>query len=88
MDEKLREIQIGDRIFIDEGTEAFGAVRGLAPAGRDEIVAYIENAGDFRVPAHAVRSVHDAKVILDSSQLGAQILNAMAHAHDSEIRGL
>jgi len=88
MDEKLREIQMGAVIIMDEGSDGLETVGGLGPAWGDEIVAYIENAGDLRVPAHAVRSVHDAKVILDSSQLGAQILNAMAHAHDSEIRGL
>jgi hypothetical protein len=82
MDEKLQRIQTGDQVFIDERSEKFGAVRGVAPGGRNEIIVYIQNGGNYAVPVQAIRGVHDAKVILDTSRLQGQILNAIAHAHD------
>jgi hypothetical protein len=88
MNERLREIRIGDQVFIDDNTEEVGAVRDLAPGGRDEIVIYIENGGEFAVPIAAICSVHDEKVVLDSHQLERPILDAVARAHDREVPGL
>jgi hypothetical protein len=88
MDEKLREIRIGDQVFIDDNTEDVGAVRGVAPGGREEVVIYIENGGEFFVPVAAIDSVHDGKVVLASQHLDRPILDAVAHAHDREVPGL
>jgi hypothetical protein len=82
MDEKLQGIQTGDQVFIDDRSEKFGAVRGVAPGGRNEIIVYIQNGGNFEVPVQAIRSVHDAKVILDSSQLQGPIRNAIVYAQE------
>ena len=59
----------------------------FARDGRAEIIVYIENAGDFIVPAGAIRSVHDGKVVLDSARLDQDLLDAIGHAHDRERRG-
>jgi hypothetical protein len=77
-------IEIGYQVFVEEGGEECGAVREVAPEERDEIVVYIENAGDFSVPTQAIRSVHDGKVILDAQHLDERLRDAIAHAHDSE----
>ena len=57
-------IEIGFQVYAVEGGEEFGAVRGYEPHANG-LVIYIENAGDFEVPAEAVRRVHDGKVIVD-----------------------
>ena len=51
-------IEIGYQVFLVDGGEEFGAVREVAPQGREELVIYVENAGDFAVPITAVESVH------------------------------
>jgi hypothetical protein len=51
------------------------------------LIIYIENAGDFEVPAEAVRRVHDGKVIVDTRRLDARLRAAIAHAHDREEPG-
>jgi len=81
-------VGVGFQVFVNEGGEECGAVRVVAPEGRAEIIVYIENAGDFVVPASAIRSVHDAKVILDAARLDQDLLDAIAHAHEREERGL
>jgi hypothetical protein len=81
-------VKIGFQVFIEEGGEECGAVRDVAPEGRAEIIVYIENAGDFVVPATAIRSAHDGKVILHPARLEQDLLDAIAHAHDRERRGL
>jgi len=63
-------------------------VRDVAPGGRDQVVVYIENGGDFVIPVDAVQTVHEAKVILGRSRLDQQVLDAIAHAHDQEMPGL
>jgi hypothetical protein len=73
-------------VCAEEGGETFGAVRGLVPQ-TNALVVYIESAGDFEVPAEAVRRVHDGKVIVDTRQLGARLRAAIAHAHDREEPG-
>ena len=79
-------IEIGFQVYTEEGGETFGAVRGLAPQ-TNAVIVYIENAGDFEVPAEAVRRVHDGKVIVDVGQLDVRLRAAIAHAHDREEPG-
>lgn len=83
----LSAIEIGYQVFLEEGGEECGAVREVAPDSRDEIVVYIENAGDFMVTAGAIRTVHDGKVVLDPDRLDPRLRAAIAHAHDSEEPG-
>jgi hypothetical protein len=80
-------VKVGFQVFVEEGGEECGAVREVTPEGRSEIIVYIENAGDFVVPASAIRSAHDAKVILDRARLDQDLLDAIAHAHERETRG-
>lgn len=87
MNEKLSAIEIGYQAYLEEGADPFGAVRREAP-GRDEVTVYIENGGDFRVAAGAVKSVHDGKVLFDRRHLDSSLLDAIEHAHDREEPGL
>ena len=43
----LEQIQEGFEVFLADGEHAFGAVRQVAPHGRNELTVYVENAGDF-----------------------------------------
>ena len=88
MDDMLRSVQLGDQVFLEEGGEECGAVRDVAPDGRPELIVYVENAREFTVPASAVRSAHDGKVVLDRTGLDQALLDAIAHAHDREVPGL
>ncbi|HLY38889.1 MAG TPA: hypothetical protein VKU61_12685 [Candidatus Binatia bacterium] len=88
MEAKLRSVRVGDQVFLEEGGEECGAVRDVRPEGRDEIVVYVENGGEFVVAAGAIRSVHDGKVVLDRDRLDPKLLDAIAHAHDREVPGL
>jgi len=47
-------------------------------------VIYVENAGDFTVPASAIIDVDAEKVILDSRKLDTALKRAIGHAHDVE----
>jgi len=85
---KLQYIEVGQQVYAEDGGEVFGAVRQVAPEGRDEVVIDIENAGDFTIPASAIRAVHSGKVILDVARLDARVREAIAHAHDREVPGL
>jgi len=78
--------EIGFQVYAEEGGETFGAVRGLVPQA-NALIIYIENAGDFEVPAEAVRRVHDGKVIVDVGRLDVRLRAAIAHAHDREEPG-
>jgi hypothetical protein len=80
-------IEEGFQVFSDEGGEEFGAVREVRPAGRPEIVIYVENFGETVIPLSAVRSVHDQKVVLDAKRLDRRLRLAIGHAHDSERPG-
>ena len=78
------KIQEGFEVFLSDHDKAFGAVRQVAPGGRQEIVIYVENAGDFYVPLDAVADVHAQKVILTRDKLDKKLRQAIAHAHDAE----
>jgi hypothetical protein len=85
---KLTDIRVGFQVYLEEGGDPFGGVRQVAPAARDEIVIYVENAGEFVLSADAIRSAHDGKVILDATKLQDPLRNAIDHAHDAEKPGL
>lgn len=87
MSEPWVRVGVGDQVFIKDGGDEVGAVRDVRRRAR-EIVINIENAGDFVVPAAAVRAVHSQKVILDLAKLDAQTRAALRHAHDAEEPGL
>jgi hypothetical protein len=81
MDER---IEVGYQVFVADGDEEFGAVRQVTPDGHQELLIYVENAGDFSVPLRAVKAVHSQKVILDCSLLPSELRDAIGHAHDAE----
>jgi len=68
-------------VFLHDGDVAVGAVRGMS--GNDLII-YIENAGDFTLPRSVVKDVHEHKVILDGSKLDARVHAAIGRAHAAE----
>ena len=76
--ETIRE---GFDVFVHDGDKAFGAVREVS--SRD-LVIYVENAGDFRVPLSAVQGVHSEKVILTCAKLDLKLRRAIGHAHEGE----
>lgn len=88
MDQSLQVVKPGYQVFVDDESEDCGAVREVGPEGRDEVVVYVENGGEFVVPARAIRASHDEKLILDSAELEPRLLDAIAHAHDAEAPGL
>jgi hypothetical protein len=82
----MRErIEVGYQAFVSDGGEEFGAIREV---GRDGLVVYVENAGEFRVPVDAVTAVHSQKVVFDCGRLDARLRRAIGHAHDAEVPGL
>jgi hypothetical protein len=78
-------IEIGFHVFIRDGGEEVGAVRGVS---RDGLVVYVENTGEFTVSRTAVEAVHFEKVILRCEKLSRVLRRAIAHAHDAEVPGL
>ena len=78
------KIQEGFEVFLSDHDKAFGAVRQVAPQGRQEIVVYVENAGDFYISMDAIEGVHAQKVILTRAKLDEKLRQAIAHAHDAE----
>jgi hypothetical protein len=82
----MREtIEVGYQAFVSDGGEEFGAVREVSPT---ELVIYVENAGNFRVPRDAVQAVHSQKVVLSCAKLDRRLREAINHAHDAEEPGL
>lgn len=81
-------IEPGYQAFVSDRGEEFGAVRAASPDGRDELVIYVENAGDFVVPVSAVEAVHSQKVILNCGKLDRALRQAIGHAHDAEEPGV
>lgn len=77
----FERIQVGDMVFLGEGQEGIGSVRGT---NADKLVIYVENAGSFDIPGSAVLRVHDRKVIVDPRQMPKRVLDAVGHAHDRE----
>jgi hypothetical protein len=82
----MREnIEIGFQTFVDDGPEEFGAIRDISPDGK-KLTVYVENAGDFVVPAGAVLSVQSEKVTFACGKLDTRLRAAIGHAHDQEDR--
>lgn len=77
----IERVRTGDMAFIAEGREGIGAVREVR---RHQLVLYVENAGEFEIPADAIAGVHDGKVMLNPAKLSKQVLSAVGHAHDRE----
>lgn len=78
---KLTDIEVGYHAFARGRQEEFGAVRAVE---RDGIIVYVEDAGDMRVPADAVETVVEQKVIIDVDRLGDAAQKAIAQAHRDE----
>jgi hypothetical protein len=74
-------IKVGMQAFTSDGDEEFGAVRALS--GHD-ITVYVENSGEFVVPASAVTKVGFGKVTFDCKKLDGALKRAIGHAHDAE----
>jgi len=74
-------VAIGDQMFVEGGAEAFGAVQHV---GEHDLTVDIENHGVASLPASAVRSVHDGKVVVDVSALPAPLQKAIRLAHRAE----
>jgi hypothetical protein len=82
----MREkVEIGFQAFVDDSPEEFGAVRAVSLDGRSMTV-YVENAGDFVVPAAAVVSAQSGKVTFACGRLDRALRAAIGHAHDRETR--
>ena len=77
----MERIEVGYQIFTADGNDEFGAVRGVT---QEDLLVYVENAGEFRIPLDAVRAVHSQKVIVDCSKLDPRLRAAIDHAHDAE----
>ena len=77
MHEKIRE---GFDVFLHDGDKAFGAVRQVR---KDDMVVYVENAGDFEVPFSAIKDAEAEKVILDSGQADPKLREAIRRAPQS-----
>ena len=78
-------IEVGFQAFISDGQEEFGAIREVSKDGH-LLTVYVENSGDFIVPATAVLSVQSEKVTFDCGKLEPRLRSAIGHAHDSEDR--
>jgi hypothetical protein len=79
------KIEVGFQTFVSDGGEEFGAVRDVTPR---DVMVYVENAGDFRIPLDAVESVHYGKVVFACDKLDRRLREAIGHAHDAEVPGL
>lgn len=77
-------IEEGFGVFTADNAKSVGAVRQVVPGKQPGLVIYIENAGDFSVPAEAIQDVHAQKVILNMARLEERLRKAIHHAHDAE----
>jgi hypothetical protein len=77
------EVGEGFEVFLADNQKAFGAVREVSRNLQD-IIVYVENAGDFVIPAAAVTGVHAQKVIVDRHKLEPRLIEAIARAHAAE----
>lgn len=75
------KIRVGFDVFARDGGHAFGAVREVR---KNEIVIYVENAGDFTIPMSAIADAHSEKVILDPKKIDDALKSAIGHAHFRE----
>lgn len=78
---RANPVEVGFQVFLAEDGDTFGAVHEVRS---DELVIYVENAGDFVVKPDSVARVHDGKVILDGARLDRKLWKAIARAHERE----
>ncbi len=78
---RLPPIEVGFQAYAKGSEEEFGAVRQVRP---QDIVIYIEDAGDTIVPLSAVTEVIEGKVIVDTQRLDEAVRRAIASAHRDE----
>ena len=81
----MQKIEEGYMAFLADGGEGVAAVRRVRADG---IVLYVENAGEFVVPASAISDVHSQKVILNPRVLDGKLLEAIKRVHAAEDPGL
>jgi hypothetical protein len=78
---RLPPIEVGYQAFAKGSEEEFGAVRQVRP---QDLVVYIEDAGDTIIPIAAVTDVIEGKVIVDIQRLDENVRRAIANAHRDE----
>ena len=78
---RLPPIQVGYQAFAQGSEEEFWAVRQVRP---QDLVVYIEDAGDTMIPLSAVTEVIEGKVIVDTEKLDEGVRRAIANAHRDE----
>lgn len=77
----MDSVQEGFDVFLHDGGHAFGAVRQVR---KNELVVYIENAGDYEIPLSAVKEVQAGKVVLDAGKLDTRLRESIRRAHSGE----
>jgi len=78
---RLPPIEVGYQAFAKGSEEEFGAVRQVRP---QDLVVYIEDAGDTIIPIAAITDVVEGKVIIDIQRLDENVRRAIANAHRVE----
>jgi hypothetical protein len=78
---RMPPIEVGYQAFAQGSEEEFGAVRQVRP---QDLVVYIEDAGDTMIPLSAVTEVIEGKVIVDIEKLDEGVRRAIANAHRDE----
>src|SRR5437763_6990869 len=78
---KLPRIEVGFQAFEKGAEEEFGGVRQVR---QQELVIYIEDAGDTVIPLSAVREVIGGEVIVDPQKLDDRDRRESATEHRDE----
>jgi hypothetical protein len=78
---RLPPIEVGYQAFAQGAEEEFGAVRQVRA---QDLVIYIEDAGDTVIPLAAVSDVIEGKVIVDTGKLEPGVRRAIEAAHRDE----
>jgi hypothetical protein len=78
MHENIRE---GFDVFLHDGDGFVGAVRRVHARG---ITVYVEDAGDYEVPADAIVDAGAEKVTLNSARLDPKMLDAIRRRRRDE----
>lgn len=76
-------VSVGDQVFLDGNDEEIGAVRQVLP---DQVIVYVENAGDFVVRGPHVKAAHHGKLVLDPTHAEPGLLEAARKAHARETK--
>lgn len=78
---KLLPIDVGYQAFAKGAEEEFGAVRQVRA---QDLIVYIEDAGDTSIPLSTVLEVVEGKVIVDVQRLPEGVQQSIAKAHRDE----